>query len=72
MLASVSHYIIVNSSFHRVIVVIRSRGFAAITPGYRALAPTGLLKEVVYYYYPALRAPLLKEGEWSFDRFFFV
>jgi hypothetical protein len=55
MLASVSHYIIVNSSFHlivnssfhRVIVVIRSRGFAALTPGYQALAPTGLLKEEV-------------------------
>ena len=24
---------------------------------------TGLLKEYVLYYYPALRAPLLKEGE---------
>jgi hypothetical protein len=43
-------FIILFIVIHRIIVVIRPRGFATLTPGYRALAPTGLLKEEVSIY----------------------
>ncbi len=36
-----NYFIVIHRIIHRFIIAIRSRGFAALTPGYRALAPSG-------------------------------